>query len=197
MTPIKNRKDLETTILEEMKRYGAACSLNHLDISSVQDLSYLFCPKNTAQFAHAFHLYQSDELDMGAALCVSEYLFNYELSHFCGDISKWDVCHVRNMNYLFKDAQFDGDLAQWNIHPDCSTRMVFSKFHCSPLGIMSLLQGQVHLDRKPKGWKSWVAACKSMDLSLYDTAQFIYQQWKHPSSAPKMPEMPTDLFGPL
>lgn len=160
-----------------------------------------------AVLTHAWELHGRDKLPMSAALNVSRFLFEHRddsepsesvaLSHFCGNISKWDVGHVRNMNYMFKDSDFQGDLSGWVIHPECSTQMVFSTFHCSPLGIMALLQGQVRLDTKPKGWKSWVAVCKSMDLSLHDTAQFIYQQWKNPVQAPKLTNVPGELFGPL
>jgi hypothetical protein len=182
---IGDRDQLYDEILRHIQSYGTSCDFNHLDVSQVEDMSQLFEGMD----------FQGD-ISKWDVSNVTHMNYMFHKSSFNGDISQWNVRHVRNMNYLFKDAQFDGDLSQWNIHPDCSTRMVFSKFHCSPLGIMSLLQGQVHLDKKPKGWKSWISACKSMDLSLHDTAQFIYQQWKHPISAPKMPEMPTDLFGP-
>ena len=36
-------------------------------------------------------------------------------SNFNGDISKWDVSNVENMNYMFQNSQFNGDISKWNI----------------------------------------------------------------------------------
>ena len=39
----------------------------------------------------------------------------FESSRFNGDISKWDVSNVRNMNEMFCDSEFNGDISKWNV----------------------------------------------------------------------------------
>lgn len=40
-------------------------------------------------------------------------LFYY--SEFNGDISKWDVSNVENMNSMFEESSFNGDISKWDV----------------------------------------------------------------------------------
>jgi len=37
-------------------------------------------------------------------------------STFNGDISKWDVSHVTNMNGMFRWSKFNGDISKWVVY---------------------------------------------------------------------------------
>ena len=34
---------------------------------------------------------------------------------FNGDISQWDVSNVENMNWMFAESKFNGDISEWNV----------------------------------------------------------------------------------
>lgn len=38
-----------------------------------------------------------------------------EFPNFNGDISKWDVSNVKNMESMFLDSKFEGDISKWNV----------------------------------------------------------------------------------
>ena len=40
---------------------------------------------------------------------------SYGIFEFNGDISKWDVGRVRNMNRMFEFSRFRGDIANWDV----------------------------------------------------------------------------------
>ena len=39
----------------------------------------------------------------------------FEDSYFYGDISKWDVSHVTNMANMFTNTSFNGDISSWDV----------------------------------------------------------------------------------
>lgn len=52
-----------------------------------------------------------------------ELLF-YE-SEFNGDISKWDVSNIENMDHMFEKSQFNGDISKWNVSKVKSMNNIF------------------------------------------------------------------------
>ena len=48
-------------------------------------------------------------------------------SEFNGDISKWDVSHVTNMNYMFAFSKFTGDISKWNVSNVTSMGNMFTE----------------------------------------------------------------------
>jgi surface protein len=36
-------------------------------------------------------------------------------SKFNGDISKWDISNVENMNTMFWNSKFNSDISNWNV----------------------------------------------------------------------------------
>jgi hypothetical protein len=47
-------------------------------------------------------------------------------SKFNGDISKWDVSKVKHMNWMFMSSQFNGDISGWNVSNVKSMDHMFS-----------------------------------------------------------------------
>ena len=94
---------LKEQIQNEMALHGPACSLNHLDISGVDDMSELF--------AHTS--FNGDISQWSVAHVVNmEYMF--QKSSFNGDISQWDVAKVKTMQSMFRQSPFNGDISRWN-----------------------------------------------------------------------------------
>lgn len=73
------RLALRAKIIVDIAANGPHCSLNHLDLTGVQNMDALF-------------------EDLG----------------FNGDISEWDVSQVRTMQWIFKGTPFNGDISRWN-----------------------------------------------------------------------------------
>jgi surface protein len=76
----RDKEHLKELIGKEIDANGNKCSLNHIDVSQVTDMNYMF--------------------------------FN---SEFKGDISKWDVSKVTDMRYMFANSKFNGDISNWKI----------------------------------------------------------------------------------
>ena len=117
-----NKKHLKSLISEQIKLYGTECDLNHIDISKVIDLSFLFHNSNCE--------FNGDisKWDMSSATNVNYLFYN---SKFNGDISLWNVSSVMNMSYLFEDSKFTGDISNWNTSnaTDMSNLFAESKFN--------------------------------------------------------------------
>ena len=87
----KTKDELVDLIIKEIETNGPNCSLNHIDVSNIDDMSYLF---------------------LGGTV---EYSDHPVLSSFNGDISNWDVSNVENMSYMFCRSNFSGDISDWDV----------------------------------------------------------------------------------
>ena len=46
---------------------------------------------------------------------------------FNGDISKWNVSNVTNMESMFADSNFNGDISKWNVSNVTNNIKIFDK----------------------------------------------------------------------
>lgn len=100
----QNLKELKKIIDEEMELNGGKCDLNHIDVSNITDMSYLF---STSAFNSDISQWDVSNIkDMSS-------MFYY--SQFNGDISQWDVSKVESMRYMFNNAQFNSDISKWDV----------------------------------------------------------------------------------
>ena len=83
----KTKEELVKIMIEEIKKNGPDCSLNHIDVSNITDMSYLF---------------------EGGALRVGNDSHPI-LSEFDGDISEWNVSNVTNMDHMFCSCKYHPD----------------------------------------------------------------------------------------
>jgi hypothetical protein len=90
----KNKEELKKLILDLMEEKGTDVDLNDIDISKIDDLSYLFCNSKYG---------------------TGNDIPTYNTNQFNGDISEWDVSHVTNMECMFFGSYFDGDISKWNV----------------------------------------------------------------------------------
>ena len=85
----ETKSELVEMIKDEVKKNGWECDLNHIDVSQITDMSYLFSSHQVSGFG---------------------------LSDFNGDISRWDVSNVKNMRGMFYGAYlFNQHIMDWNV----------------------------------------------------------------------------------
>lgn len=115
----QNNEDLKQLIREEIKINGYKCSLNHIDISRVDDLSGVFASSK----------FNGDisEWDVSHVKNTSRMFHN---SDFNGDISKWNLSQAEIMNNMFAFSNFNGDISNWDVSKATNMRSMFmnSKF---------------------------------------------------------------------
>ena len=86
----KTKRELVQIIKSEVERKGWNCSLNHIDVSQITDMAFLFS---------GFGVYS----------------LGYDLGKFNGDISRWDVSNVKNMAHMFHYGSFNQHIRDWDV----------------------------------------------------------------------------------
>ena len=83
----KTKDELQKIIIKRIQDVGPECDLNDIDVSKITDMYGLF--------------YVND---------------NEIFKDFNGDISRWDVSHVKNMTGMFYLCeQFNCDISDWDV----------------------------------------------------------------------------------
>lgn len=78
-------------------------------------------------------------------------LFFY-LPNFNGDISKWDVSNVTNMNFMFYGSKFNKDISKWDVSSVTEMKYMFSNSEFN--GDISKWNVSNVIDMKDMFWNS-------------------------------------------
>ena len=142
--------ELKQMIKDEISKNGNECSLNHIDVSKITDMSQLFSGTDIGGDISEFNGDISDwnvsnVIDMSKMFLGSEFngdISDWNVSHvtnmycmfynsdFNGDISDWDVSKVTNMKFMFTDSKFNGDISNWDVSKVTNMKYIFNR---SPL----------------------------------------------------------------
>ena len=98
----KTKDELLEMIKNEISKNGNGCSLNHIDVSKITDMSKLFSFSNFDGDISGWNT--SNVTNMNRMFLASE---------FNGDISNWNVSSVTDMRYIFRDSLLENNPPKW------------------------------------------------------------------------------------
>ena len=115
----KDKKELMRMIDDEVVKNGKNCSLNHIDVSEITDMSTVFRQS----------IFDGDITNWDVSN-VKDMSFMFEYSDFTGknsDLSQWDVSNVDLMIYMFVHSKFNNrkSLNGWRVKKTAQTRGMF------------------------------------------------------------------------
>lgn len=111
----KTKGELKQMIWKEINEKGNNCSLNHINVSKITDMSFLFS---------AIRYFNGDISNWNISN-VENMDFMFYHSIFDGDISKWNVSNVTRMSCMFCRSEFNKDISNWQLNPECNTDYMF------------------------------------------------------------------------
>ena len=98
----KTKDELLEMIKNEISKNGNGCSLNHIDVSKITDMSKLFSFSNFDGDISGWNT--SNVTNMNRMFLASE---------FNGDISNWNVSSVTNMRFMFDHSPLQNNPPKW------------------------------------------------------------------------------------
>ena len=114
----QNRKELEIMIADEMEENGNECSLNHIDVSKIEDMTMLFSGSTKIVNSNNKEIWLGDfngDISNWDVSNVNNMSSMFGVSKFNGDISNWDVSNVTDMSCMFRGSEFNGDISNWDV----------------------------------------------------------------------------------
>lgn len=102
---------LKKLIKKTIKEDGNKCDLNYIDVSHIEDMSYLFAGSKFCGDISKWNV--SSVTNMSHMFYNKKNKINVEDELLNGDISQWDVSNVIFMQSMFDGSAFNGDLSKW------------------------------------------------------------------------------------
>ncbi len=104
-------KNVDTNYFNKMvklsKIIGIQYKVNDIDtLKNIINWSCQICPNNDANL---------NWLDVSELTSMYGLFGNDYTKNFNGDISKWDVSNVEDMNYMFYKSNFNGNISKWDV----------------------------------------------------------------------------------
>jgi len=135
----RTKEALRDLIEDAMQQHGNQCDLNHIDVSLIDDFSYLFFKSkfnggisdwNVLRAKHMNSMFSGSDFDGDISrwntskMETTEFMFHG--ASFNKDISKWNVSKVESMKLMFAKSKFNGDISKWGVSSVTNMRGMFS-----------------------------------------------------------------------
>ena len=91
-------------LIKEAHLQGTGADLNHIDVSNIEDFSYVFS-----------NMHFSTDISKWNTAKAKNMTAMFRHSKWNGDLSKWKVSHVENMDQMFRGSSFSGNISRWNV----------------------------------------------------------------------------------
>ena len=98
----RTTEELRKMIKDEISKNGLDCSLNHINVSKITDMTGLF---SKSKF--------NGDISNWDVSNVTDMSRMFALSKFDGDISNWDVSKVKDMDEMFYGSPLEKNLPYW------------------------------------------------------------------------------------
>lgn len=109
----KDREHLVKLINKEINKYGKQCSLNHIDVTNITDMSSLFSKSQLPNVTGCNSEFNGDISKWNTSNVIN--MSNmFACSVFNNDISNWNVSKVKKMTGMFANSSFNNDISNWN-----------------------------------------------------------------------------------
>ena len=130
-----HKDDLNNYIFDYCNKHGWDSDLNHIDVSGITDMSFLF-------YSTTF----TGDISKWDTSNVQNMNSMFAYSKFNGDISNWDVSNVENMNSMFEEDNALEKMPDWKLNPSVVTKDMFTG---TPLEGKELkLKNNTHMESK-------------------------------------------------
>ena len=109
----KDDDELVELLEKLVKERGPEADFNDIDTSLITDMSFLFhyFPLKKYEYVKKFN----GDISKWDVSNVKNMQEMFDHSPFNGDISKWDVSNVENMHGMFDSSHFNGDISKWDV----------------------------------------------------------------------------------
>ena len=132
----KTKEELVDLIIKEIETNVPECTLNHIDVSNINDMSFLFRGGDSRQYRNGHPILTTFDGDISnwnvSNVTNMQSMFDHcKYSGNNGDISDWDVSNVTDMSYMFSNSKYNGDLSRWDVSnvKDMKYMFAYSKFN--------------------------------------------------------------------
>ena len=185
----QTRSQLDDAIKFNVQQHGPQCSLNHIDVSCIEDMNGLFA---NSQF--------NGDISEWNVSNVTNMAHMLQRSAFRGDISQWNTANVSNFSQMFDLSAFAGDIGAWTISDSAKIVGMFDRENAARLTKpnffvwVALLEGTDYVF--PKRWQEHALkfglVVQSLQLPLGEGARLVQRFSLHPPESLPDLALPAD-----